>query len=267
MTVSDSGRKVIFRPGGVRVSSAGIRGIVPSPPPVRTPGGGQGGGHGIGQGPGGGRGHGRGGGNSLAALALALGAASATGGKVVPSPPDVGAVTLICSQVLAVSTQTSFDTLAILGGNIPSGYSHLIGYFEGRTTNDFGSVSVGCTMLINHDSGANYYRQGFTVHDTSFNGQVAPGESYVFLGNIPGSAAPAGMAGSVDFLIQRYQSPFYKRARVRNAYQTGTSGTSYNFEAEWVSAWLNTAAVTRLEIIFATVPLLAGGSFYLYGIT
>jgi len=85
VTVSDSGRKVIFRPGGVRVSSAGVRGIVPSPPPVRTPGGGQGGGHGIGQGSGGGSGHGRGGGNSLAALALALGAVSATGGKVVPS--------------------------------------------------------------------------------------------------------------------------------------------------------------------------------------
>jgi trimeric autotransporter adhesin len=85
VTVADSGRKVIFRPGGVRVSSAGIRGIVPSPPPVRSPGGGQGGGRGIGQGPGGGRGHGRGGGNSLAALALALGAVSATGGKVVPS--------------------------------------------------------------------------------------------------------------------------------------------------------------------------------------
>jgi len=81
VTVADSGRKVIFRPGGVRVSSAGVRGIVPSPPPARSPGGG----HGIGQGSGGGRGHGKGGGNSLAALALALGAVSATGGKVVPS--------------------------------------------------------------------------------------------------------------------------------------------------------------------------------------
>jgi hypothetical protein len=177
-----------------------------------------------------------------------------------------GAMTLICSQVLAVSTALLFDTNALLGGNIPTTYNHLIGYFEGRTTADFGSVSVGCTMKINHDAGTNYYRQAYQANDASITASKAT-EAYVYLGNVPGSAANANMAGSVDFLIQRYQSPFYKRARVRNAYQTAISGTGIHFESEYSVAWQNTAAITRLEIIFGGVPLLAGSSFFLYGVT
>jgi len=111
VTVSDSGRKVIFRPGGVRVSSAGVRGIVPSPPPARSPG--------QGKGQGGEHGKGRGGGNSLSALALALAATSATGGVVIPSPDVPGAITRIGFQVLS-APQATFDTATILGGHLPA---------------------------------------------------------------------------------------------------------------------------------------------------
>jgi hypothetical protein len=80
VTLADAGRKVIFAPGHVRVSGAGVRGIVPTPPPTRSPGSQ---GHGAG---GQGKGHpGKGKGNGRAALVLALAAVSATSGKVVPS--------------------------------------------------------------------------------------------------------------------------------------------------------------------------------------
>jgi hypothetical protein len=266
VTLADAGRKVIFAPGHVRVSGPGLRGIVPTPPPSRSPGSQ---GHGAGgQGKGQPGAHGKGQGNGLAALALALAATSASSGKVVPSPPDVpGAMSLICSQVLAVSTQTTFDTQVILGGAIPSTYSHLVGYFEGRTTADSSSISVGCTMLVNHDSGANYYRQGLQASDATIASSKVFGEADMFIGSVPGSAAAANFAGSVDFLIERYQSPFFKRARIRSAYQTATSGTGVSFMNEWETVWANTAAVTRLELIFGGVPCLAGSSFFLYGIT
>jgi hypothetical protein len=98
-------RKVIFGPGRVRVSGSRVRGITPTPPPtVDAPSGG----HGIGQGSGGGRGHGKGGGNSLAALVAALGAVSATGGKVIPSPP-VGTTWFIGAGAPSASQGTLGD--------------------------------------------------------------------------------------------------------------------------------------------------------------
>jgi hypothetical protein len=261
VTLADAGRKVIFAPGHVRVSGPGARGIVPTPPPSRSPGRGAGG-QGKGQ-PGA---HGKG--NGIAALALALAATSASAGKVIPSPPDVpGAMTLICSQVLAVNTLTSFDTQALLGGPIPTTFSHLLGYFEARTTADSGSTSVGCTMLINHDSGANYYRQGFQASGSGISGAFVNGESYTFLGNVTGSAGLANTTGSVDFLIERYLSPFNKRTQVRNSYLTAASGASAHFFQEWGVTWLNPAAITRLEIIVGGVTCVAGSSFYLYGVT
>jgi hypothetical protein len=87
VTLTPEARRVFFGPGRVRVTGLGPRGIVVAPPPAPSPGGQGHGAHGgQGQAHGGGHGKGRSGGNSLAA---ALGAVSATGGKVLPSS-DVG---------------------------------------------------------------------------------------------------------------------------------------------------------------------------------
>jgi len=269
VTVSDSGRKVIFRPGGVRVSSAGVRGIVPSPPPVRSPGGGQGGGHGIGQGPGDGRGHGRGGGNSLAALALALGAVSATGGKVVPSPPIVaGAMTLICSQVLSAPAAT-IDTQTILGGPIPGTYNHLLIYAQGRTSSSGGVLYDGVHLRFNNDSGSNYYDEFTQISGTAAVSSLAlASATRSFVGGFPNTSGLAGAAGTVDALIIGYASAFQKNVRARGNKMLATSPTTSWFMEEFAGYWLNTAAITRITMLNdGAGNFTAGTAFYLYGIT
>jgi hypothetical protein len=99
VTLTPEARRVFFGPGRVRVTGSRPRGIVVAPPPPPTTGGqGHGAQGGQGQAHGGGQGRGRGGGNSLAALAQALGAVSATGGKVLPSP-DVGTTWYLAAGV------------------------------------------------------------------------------------------------------------------------------------------------------------------------
>jgi hypothetical protein len=99
VTLTPEARRVFFGPGRVRVTGSRPRGIVVAPPPPPSTGGqGHGAQGGQGQSHGGGQGKGRGGGNSLAALAQALGAVSATGGKVVPSP-DVGTTWYLAAGV------------------------------------------------------------------------------------------------------------------------------------------------------------------------
>jgi len=257
VTVSDSGRKVIFRPGGVRVSSAGVRGIVPSPPPARSPGGG--------------RGHGKGGGNSLAALALALGAVSATGGKVVPSPPIVaGAMTLICSQVLSAPAAT-IDTQTILGGPIPGTYNHLLIYAQGRTSSSGGVLYDGVHLRFNNDSGSNYYRI-----DTEIKGAAAvasvisSGDTRAIVGKFPNTSGLAGAAGTIDVLLIGYASAFHKNVRSLGDVMYATSpNTSWEMD-EFATYWLNTAAITRITMVndgAGGTNFTAGTSFYLYGIT
>ena len=264
MTVSDSGRKVIFRPGGVRVSSAGVRGIVPSPPPVRTPGGGQGGGHGIGQGPGGGRGHGKGGGNSLAALALALGAASATGGKVVPSPPDVGAVTLICSQVLS-APQASFDTNTILGGNLPTTYHHLEIRANLRAADAVTNREA--WLRFNNDSAANYTQQLLEGGGSSAVAIGTIGTNAISCGFIPGSTAPASGASPLRVDVFDYLTTAFFKQTLSQCYArktTASTGLSVDVTG---GSWLNTAAVSRITLLPSAGNFDTGSSFYLYGIT
>jgi hypothetical protein len=258
-------RKVIFGPGRVRVGGSRVRGITPAPPPpVHAPSGG----HGIGQGSGGGRGHGKGGGNGLAALALALGAVSATGGKVVPSPPDVpGAMTLICSQVLS-APQTTFDTNTILGGTIPATYNHLLVYFQGRSdkaTTDY----VGVTLALNAVStGGQYDREDFEITGTNaVVVRTAAGENVPFLGMIPAANGVAGACGSVDALIQQYQSPFFKIIRSRNSYELNHALNKQPM-GEGMNIWYGTTAVTRLTLAMDTTGnFVVGSSFYLYGVT
>jgi len=264
VTVADSGRKVIFRPGGVRVSSAGVRGIVPRPPPVRSPGGG----HGIGQGSGGGRGHGKGGGNSLAALALALGAVSATGGKVVPSPPIVaGAMTLICSQVLS-APQATFDTNTILSGNIPSTYKHLVIYLQGRTTSSGGVLYDGVLLRFNNDSGFNYFEVFTQIKGAAAVSSLQTSDSRAQIGGFPNTSGLAGAAGTIKAEVIGYGSAFHKNVRSWGNKMLATTPNTSWFMEEYAAYWLNTAAVTRITILndgagnFDT-----GSSFYLYGIT
>jgi len=264
VTVADSGRKVIFRPGGVRVSSAGIRGIVPSPPPVRSPGGGQGGGHRIGQGPGGGRGHGKGGGNSLAALALALGAASATGGKVVPSPPNVGAVTLICSQVLS-APQASFDTNTILGGNIPASYHHLCIRANLRGTDS--STNRSLQLRFNNDSGTNYVQQLLEGGGSSAVAQGVIGEAQMQIGFVPAATAPAnGSAPLTVEIIDYLNTTFFKTALSLDHTRKTTASTGLAVDV-FGGSWLSAAAVTRITLLLDAGNFDTGSSFYLYGIT
>jgi hypothetical protein len=265
VTVSDSGRKVIFRPGGVRVSSAGVRGIVPSPPPVRSPGGGQGGGHGIGQGSGGGRGHGKGGGNSLAALALALGAVSATGGKVVPSPPDVaGAMTLICSQVLA-ATQASFDTNTILGGDIPGTSNHLRLVLSLRDTTS--NTSNQAFMRLNNDSGANYYYEDFSAHLSSITASEVLANTWGRLGQCASANSSAGVFAAMTVDIPRYAATVNQKSWITDYFVQWSTSTNSSQRGGTGAQWLSTAAVTRIQVFPASLLWAAGSSFYLYGIT
>jgi hypothetical protein len=256
VTVSDSGRKVIFRPGGVRVSSAGVRGIVPSPPPVRTPGGGRG--------QGGEHGKGRGGGNSLSALALALAATSATGGVVIPSPDVPGAVTRIGFQVLS-APQATFDTATILGGNIPASYSHLEIRANLRGTN----ASTGTTALLtfNNDSTAGHYTQQLLEATTSsVIATAAASTNALTLGTVSAANAPAANPSPVTVEIFDYARTTFDKTTLSRAFAR-TNATTSLVEDFYSGLWLSTAAVTSIAVAPSAGSWDTGSSFYLYGIT
>ena len=256
MTVSDSGRKVIFRPGGVRVSSAGVRGIVPSPPPVRTPGGGRG--------QGGEHGKGRGGGNSLSALALALAATSATGGVVIPSPDVPGAVTRIGFQVLS-APQATFDTATILGGNIPASYSHLEIRANLRSTNASGTTTA--LLTFNNDSTAGHYAQQLLeATTTSVIASATASTSNITLGTIAAGTAPAANSSPLVVEIPDYALTTFDKATLSRTFTRANATT--NLIADWYGGmWLSNAAVTRIIVAAGTGSWDTGSSFYLYGIT
>jgi len=271
VTTPSDRRKVIFGPGRVRVSGARLRGIVATPPPVHTPGGQGHGTPGGGRGQGKGGGKGKGGGNSLSALALALAATSATGGKVVPSPPQVaGAMTLICSQVLSVAAPT-FDTNTILGGAIPATYNHLLLYMQGRTSSVGGVLYDGVHLRFNNDSGTNYYDELTQVKGSAAVSSLEVGTATrSFVGGFPNTSGLAGAAGTIDVLLIGYASAFQKNVRARGNKMLATSPSGSWFMEEFAGYWLNTAVISRITALNdgpGGTNFTAGSSFYLYGIT
>lgn len=264
MTTPSDRRKVIFGPGRVRVSGARLRGIVATPPPDRTPGGQGHGTPGGGRGQGKGGGKGKGGGNSLSELALALAATSASQGKVVPSPPDVGAVTLICSQVLSVAA-ASFDTNTILGGNLPASYHHLEIRANLRAADAVTNREA--WLRLNNDSAANYTQQLLEGGGASAVAIGTIGTSAISCGFIPGSTAPASGSSPLRVDVFDYTSTTFFKQSLSQCYARKTTlSTGLSVDVTGGS-WLNTAAVTRLTLLPSAGNFDVGSSFYLYGIT
>jgi hypothetical protein len=265
VTPADAGRKVLFAPGHVRVSGAGARGIVPTPPPARSPGSQ---GHGAGgQGKGQPGSHGKGKGNGLAAIGVAVAATSMSSGKVVPSPPDVpGAMILICSQVLT-ATQASFDTATIIGGNIPATYNHLrlVLYLRDTTNNTFNLAF----MQVNNDTGANYYYENLVAHAAIASAdEVLATTVSGSIGECASANSLSGVFGTITVDILLYAGATNKKTWLADWSMPYSVSTGQIRRGGTGGLWNGAvAAITSLKVLPQSGSWDIGSAFYLYGIT
>jgi hypothetical protein len=253
VSVTGSGRKVIFGPGRVQVSRAGARGIVASPPPVRSPGDG----HGKGR-SGGGQGKGRGG-NSLAALAQAFGAVSATGAVgsgVVPSPSVPQALTLLSQTIVSVAA----PTIDITG--ISQAYNDLVlvGILRGATA----AASTTMTLNFNGLGGAFDVQvvQGAAASASASLGQQIPGQVI----DIPAASAAAGDFAVCEITIFGYSDTSHGR----NKHGVAVSGAHYssvNAQARVTSFMLEGSGAVAVNRVTASVSgnFVVGSEIRVYG--
>lgn len=146
--------------------------------------------------------------------------------------------------------------------SIPSTYTHLqirIMARDNRASNTQSNIN----MTFNSDTGANY-----SNHDVYGNGANAlvdgfASQTSAFACRISGATAGASMFGGGYVDILDYTNT--------NKYKTtrGLSGTDQNgsgavFFAS--NAWLNTAAITRIDLVGVGTTIQQYSSFALYGI-
>lgn len=176
-----------------------------------------------------------------------------------------GGEALLGSQVLT-STQTSFDTNTILSGNISGSYTHLrvIALLRGTAA----ATTVGMTLTLNNDSGANYdyvvqYAQGNGTNAATSG--IAGTEFNIGNGFAPAANATAGRAAILLFDLPFYAlTTFNKQASWVVATTKGTSSAD-QVHLDYSGTWRNTAAVTRLALAPASDSWAIGCAFYLYG--
>lgn len=177
-----------------------------------------------------------------------------------------GALTQICDLTLTGS-QASFDTNTILGGAIPSTYTHLRLYLSGRTDNAVTSQTF--ELQFNGDSGGNYYGERTQISgaaQTVGGGEIL-GASNLTLGRLAGANATASFAGAYVFDFHNYAKTTLTKI-VTGSGHAGAGTTTGNQLFSMIGGlWNSTAAINRIAVTCGGVNFIAGSRFTLYGIS
>lgn len=169
---------------------------------------------------------------------------------------SAGSFELISTTVLGASAATVSFT------SISSAYTHLQLRYTGRAQRSF--TLDGMKILINGDSGGNYAYHRLTGDGSSVVSGAASSQSQLtYPTAFAGDTATSGVfaAGILDILD-------YKNT---NKYKTVRMMTGMNSSTPYVNLysglWMNTAAITQIDISATTGPnILTGSRFSLYGV-
>lgn len=145
--------------------------------------------------------------------------------------------------------------------NIPAGFTHLQIRVFGR---DGGTgFPQDIYMRFNGDTGNNYARHRLTGDGANASSLGQTALSYAFGGFAPVAASLANVgAVSIIDILDYANTNKNKTTRVINGVDLNGSGNVGLFS----SVWLNTNAITSIEVGFATGTGVAGNRFDLYGI-
>lgn len=144
--------------------------------------------------------------------------------------------------------------------SIPASYTDLVLVCSVRSTANvsadlFGIQfnGVGNTGLSNRT----LYAWGTTVASTT--------ASVIASYGVPGALAVASLFGAAEFYIPNYASTLVTKPVALTAVSPD-SGSANASNGVAVGQWANTAAITSITCLCSTGSLLAGSTFYLYGI-
>lgn len=238
----------------------------------------------------------------LVALRVSTGVQDFNGrtGHVLLNSSDVAAV-LTAAAVAGVGAPTSLTTVGSSGNatlsagvlNIPNYGAGAGGAYTKLSETILGSASSSVTfsgisgsyrnlyvtimarssaspttvnVQFNGDTGSNYSFQGMFSQNTSTPGSYSAASGTSFgMNSIPGSAAPAGQAGSIVFYVLNYAGTTFWKNVIANGYRSDGSSV---FQIDTAGgSWHNTAALTSITLTSGSGNFIAGSVFTLYGIS
>jgi hypothetical protein len=175
--------------------------------------------------------------------------------SVIPS-----GMALICDQKLLVNT-SSFDTLSMLGGNIPQTYKNLVLELFVGTSNATQTTTL---MNFNNDFSANGYSGYTNMNAAAVAAGSAVGQTWMTAGVLPPQISP-GAAHTIRI------PDYTNTGRTTYTFQSYSPGDSTNavsglFITNGGGHTLTNGAVTRIQIYPGAGNLLAGSRFTLYGL-
>lgn len=170
---------------------------------------------------------------------------------------------LICSLVLS-APQATFDTSTILGGNIPTTFTHLEIVVRGR--GDAATKQALGEIRFNNDSGGNYAGGSLFMSnvDGALNAAGSASNAGVIIGHVPCATATTGAFASSRVTIPGYGSAtgWKSWSGTATGYSASDNITGETFG--WL--WKSTAAITRITLLLTSGNWDTGSAFYLYGL-
>jgi hypothetical protein len=161
---------------------------------------------------------------------------------------------VIHDQILSADA-ASFDVQ-----NIPQSYKHLEIYLSARAA--AASSQQNILVRFNNDSGNNYTSQQTTVSGASFGGSALSGTSSMHMGFVAGNSGTAGHAGGVKMVIPDYARTSYNKT----IHSEGAAPLAAFYLQECSGIWVDTDAITRIQMFPDSGNWLAGSRLTIYGI-
>lgn len=183
-------------------------------------------------------------------MLIPIGFFAASGGAA------AGSYDLLATEILTSSqasvTFSSLDTLA-------AGYQHLQIRMVARAT--FSNVERTFICRVNSDSGNNYDHHGLFGTGSSVASYASTSQAKIDLGSFAANNAALGAFGAgVMDILDPFETSKYTTFRTLSGAQTTPHITLRS------GLWMNTAALTSIEISEPTSNIAAGSRFSLYGL-
>ena len=166
---------------------------------------------------------------------------------------------LIAKQILTGS-QTS-----VTFTGIPQTFTDLL--FRVNIRSDFSGNVVSPTLKYNSLGTSIYGTRYLRANNTTASSALQSGqsESYFNTGSA-GSTAPAGLFAATDFYISDYTNNNYKSIAYFNGVSTSTASSHYvDTASNYIDITTGITSIT-IDIGAGAFNMVAGSSFYLYGI-
>lgn len=176
-------------------------------------------------------------------ITSSAGVISAVGGS--------GAVTLIKEVVTSGSQST------ITFSSIPGTYRDLIIVIRGHA-----SAAVNVLARFNSDTGANYQWEFGRVNNATFSGLGQVAQTTIGLATLPTASTHAG--GGRAIIYNYRDTNFFKYYTSESGRSDGTTAATQNRDF-YSGEWLNTAAITQIDILLSSGNFSDNSVVSLYG--